>query len=151
MTKAINYTFKAISYIIMLVAAVFVILIWSKGDSAFEGNLGLQNQILDPYMITAYIALGLAVLVTVIFSIVSIALNPKNAVKIVGILVGLVILGFITYSLAGNKFNAVKLQELETTVEVSKSVGAALYYTYIVGAVAILVTLYSSVAGLFKR
>lgn len=151
MTKAINYTFKAISYIIMLVATVFVVLIWAKGDAAFEGNLGLQNQVLDPYMITAYIALGLAVLVTVIFSVVSIALNPKNAVKIVGILIGLVILGFITYSLAGNNFNVVKLQELETTTEVSKSVGAALYYTYIVGAVAVLVTLYSSVAGLFKR
>jgi len=151
MTKVINIIFKAISYILMLVAAVLIVMVWAKGDSAIENNLALQNQILNPFMITAYVALGLAVAVTVIFSIVSIGMNPKNAIKIVAIIAGLVILGFITYSFAGNEFNAVELQDLETSKEVSKSVGAALYYTYIVAGLAILATLYSSIAGLFKR
>jgi len=151
MTKVINIIFKAISYILMLVAAVLIVMVWAKGDSAIENNLALQNQILNPFMITAYVALGLAVAVTVIFSIVSIGMNPKNAIKIVAIIAGLVILGFITYSVAGNEFNAVELQDLETTKEVSKRVGAALYYTYIVAGLAILATLYSSIAGLFKR
>ncbi|MCF8332689.1 MAG: hypothetical protein K9I47_00960 [Bacteroidales bacterium] len=102
-------------------------------------------------MITAYVALGLAVLVTVVFSVVSVAMDPKNALKIVGILAGLVILGFITYGAAGNQFGMAQLQALETTEEVSRRVGAALYYTYIVGGLAIIATIYSSVAGLFKR
>lgn len=151
MTRIINYIFKAISYILMLAAAVFIALIWYKGDSALENNLGLQNQILDPFMLTAAIALGLAVAVTIVFSIVSVGMNPRNAIKVVIIIAGLVILGFITYSMAGNEFNAVQLQELETTKEVSQQVGAALYYTYIIGLAAVLVTIYSSIAGLFKR
>ena len=151
MTRILNLIFKTISYILMLVAAVMVALIWAKGDSSIENSLALQNQILDPFMITAYVALGLAVLVTVVFSVVSVAMDPKNALKIVGILAGLVILGFITYGVAGNEFGMAQLQELETTEEVSRRVGAALYYTYIIGGLAIIATIYSSVAGLFKR
>jgi len=151
MTRIINIIFKTISYLLMLLAAVMIALVWVKGDSALENSLALQKQILDPFMITAYVALGLAIVVTVVFSLVSVAMDPKNALKIIGIMVGLVILGFITYSLAGNQFGPAQLQRLEVTEEVSRSVGAALYYTYIVGGLAIIATIYASVAGLFKR
>lgn len=151
MTRIINIIFKTISYLLMLLAAVLIALVWVKGDSALENSLALQKQILDPFMITAYVALGLAIVVTIIFSVVSVAMDPRNALKIVGILIGLVILGFITYSLAGNEFGAAQLQRLEVTEEVSQRVGAALYYTYIVGGLAIIATIYASIAGLFKR
>lgn len=151
MVKVINLISKVISYLLMAIAIVFIVLVWVRGDEAITGDLSLQAQILDPFMTTAYVALGLAVAAVLLFSIVSVATNLKNAIKVIIIIAGLVILGVITYSMAGNDFDAVKLQKLDTTAEVSRQVGAALYYTYIVGGLAILVTLYASIAGLFKR
>jgi len=151
MVKVINLISKAISYLLMALAIVFIVFVWVKGDETIAGDLGLQAQILDPFMTTAYVALGLAVAAAVLFSILSVAMNPKNAVKAIIIIAGLVILGVITYSMAGNDFGTVKLQKLDTTAEVSRQVGAALYYTYIVGALAIIATIYASIAGLFKR
>jgi hypothetical protein len=151
MVKVINFIAKAISYLLMALAIVFIAFVWIKGDETIAGDLGLQAQILDPFMTTAYVALGLAVVAAVLFSILSVAMNPKNAVKIIIIIAGLVLLGVVTYSMADNQFGAAQLQKLDTTAEVSRQVGAALYYTYIVGALTILVTIYASIAGLFKR
>jgi|LZCG01.1.fsa_nt_gb glucan phosphoethanolaminetransferase (alkaline phosphatase superfamily) len=151
MAKVINLIFRVVSILLMALAALFIVMIWSKGDDALEGSLELQRQLLDPFVYTAYVALGIAILAAVIFSIISIGLNPKNILKVLGVLAALVVLGIITYQMAGNDFDVVKLQELNTTAEVSKQVGAALYYTYIIGAIAIIVTIISSVAAIFKR
>ncbi len=76
-------------------------------------------------------------------------MNPKNAIKILVILVGLVIVGFIAYSMATNSFTMLELQTLETTESVSKSVGASLIFTYIVGGVAVLAVVYSGISNIF--
>lgn len=149
MNKIVNLIFKVISWILMALAAIFIVLVWYHGDEAIEQSL--QAQVLDPFMITAYVALGLAIATAIIFSIVSVAMNPKNIVRIAIILAGLVLLGVVTYNIAGNAFTDVELQKLDTTELVSKQVGAALYYTYIIGGLAILATIYASIAGLFKR
>jgi nucleoside phosphorylase len=52
--------------------------------------------------------------------------------------------------LASNSFNIVQLEELKSTAEVSKAVGAALYFTYIVGGLAVVSIIFSGIAGLFK-
>ncbi|MGM0565318.1 MAG: hypothetical protein ACQESX_01055 [Bacteroidota bacterium] len=149
MNKIVNLIFKVISWLLMALAAVFIVLVWYHGDDAIEQSL--QAQVLDPFMITAYVALGLAIATAIIFSIISVAMNPKNIVKIAIILAGLVLLGVVTYNMAGNAFTDVELQKLKTTELVSKQVGAALYYTYIIGGLAVLATIYASIAGLFKR
>lgn len=149
MNKIVNLISKIISWILMALAAVFIVLVWYHGDDAIEESL--QAQVLNPFMFTAYVALGLAVATAIIFSIISIAMNPKNIVKVAIILAGLVLLGVVTYNMAGNAFTDVELQKLDTTELVSQQVGAALYYTYIIGGVAILATIYASIAGLFKR
>jgi len=149
MNKIVNLISKIISWILMALAAVFIVLVWYHGDGAIEESL--QAQVLDPFMFTAYVALGLAIATAIIFSIISIAMNPKNIVKVAIILAGLVLLGVVTYNMAGNAFTDVELQKLDTTELVSQQVGAALYYTYIIGGVAILATIYASIAGLFKR
>ena len=149
MNKIVNLISKIISWILMALAAVFIVLVWYHGDDAIEESL--QAQVLNPFMFTAYVALGLAIATAIIFSIISIAMNPKNIVKVAIILAGLVLLGVVTYNMAGNAFTDVELQKLDTTELVSQQVGAALYYTYIIGGVAILATIYASIAGLFKR
>lgn len=151
MTKVVNLIFKVVSFILMALAAIFIVMVWTKGDDALENDLALQAQILNPFIYTAYFAFGIAIATAVIFSILSMAINPKNIVKILITIAAMILLGVVTYSMAGNEFDAVKLQKLNATADISKQVGAALYYTYIIGAIAILATIYASIAGLFKR
>ncbi len=150
MTKGINIISKGISLIFMALAAVFMLWLLYAGDNAIKGDLGLQDRLLNPFLYTAYIALALAVVLAIFFSFVNLIVKPKNLVKMLIIVGVMVVLAFVTYSMAGNDFDALKLKTLKTTAETSKQVGAALYYTYIIGAVAIVVTIFSSIINLFK-
>jgi len=151
MTKVFNIVSKGLSYLFIALATLFIILVWTNGDDALEGNLALQDSIMNPFLITAYVAIAIATLAAVIFSIVNMAVNPKNAVKIFITIAVLIVLGVVTYSIAGNNFDNVTLQRLNATEELSREVGAALYYTYIMGVIAVLATIYSGVSGLFKK
>lgn len=151
MTKVFNIVSKGLSYLFIGLATLFILLVWTNGDDALISDLALQDSIMDPFLLTAYVAIGIAALSAVIFSIVNMAANPKNAVKILIILAGLIVLAVITYSFAGNDFDIVTLQRLEATAELSRQVGAALYYTYIIGAITVVVTIFASIAGLFKK
>lgn len=150
MTKGINYISKGISLIFIALAAIFALWLLYVGDKAIEGDLGLQNRLLNPFIYTAYIALAIAIVLAIIFSIVNMISRPKNAIKMLVIIGVMVVVAFIAYSIAGNSFSELKLQSLKTTAETSRQVGAALYYTYIIGAVAVLVTIVSSIINIFK-
>jgi hypothetical protein len=145
MDKTILNIFKIISLILIGLAAVLQILVLIKGEEGL-----MDNSILDNYMRLSYIALIIAAFLAILFPIIFMVQNPKNALKIGGALVVLVILGFICYSVASNTFDIVQLEELETTAETSKAVGAALYFTYIVGGLAVLSIIYSGISSLFK-
>ncbi len=150
MTKGINFISKGISLIFMALAAVFMMWLLYVGDSGLQNDLALQDRLLNPFMYTAYIAFAVAVVLAVLFSLANLFIKPKNLVKILVIVGVMVVVAFVAYTMAGNEFSVLKLQKLNTTAEVSKQVGAALYYTYIIGAVAIVVTIFSSIINLFK-
>ncbi|MEZ5196915.1 MAG: hypothetical protein R2764_11060 [Bacteroidales bacterium] len=137
--------FKIISLILIALAVVLQVVVLIKGE---EGLIG--NSILDNYIRLAYVALIITVFLAILFPLIFIVQNPKNALKILGALVVLVVLGFICYSIATNTFNVVQLENLETTAETSKMVGAALYFTYIIGGLAVVSIVYSGISGLFK-
>ncbi len=145
MDKKILNIFKIVSLILILLAVVFQVIILAKGE---EGLIG--NSILDNYIRLAYIALIICAFLTILFPVIFMIQNPKNALKMLAGLVGLVVIGFICYALASNSFNIVQLETLKTTAETSKIVGAALYFTYAIGGIAIITIIYSGVSGLFR-
>lgn len=145
MDKNILNIFKGVTLVFIVLAVILQILVLIKGEEGLAGS-----SVLDYYAILAYVALGLTVILALIFPVIFIIQNPKNALKILGALVVLVIIGFICYSVAGNTFGIVRLEELKTTAEISRAVGAALYFTYIVGSIAVLTIIYSGIAGLFR-
>ena len=145
MDKIILNVFKVVSLILIALAVVFQVIVLIKGDDVVT-----STSIIDNFITTSIIAFGIAAVLAVIFPIIFIGQNPKNALKLLAVLVGFVVIGFICYSIAGNAFNNVRLEELKTTVNISRIVGAGLYFTYIVGSGAILAILISSLAGLFK-
>jgi len=142
---------KIISALFMVLAGLFVVLIWAKGDIEFDLNPNLQNSILSPFFVTGYVALILCAILVIVFPIAYIIMNPKNAVRLLIVLGGLVVLAIISYFIASDAtFTQEELLKLDTTPAVTKRVGAALIFTYIIGILAILSAIYSGVSKFFK-
>jgi len=145
MDKTILNIFKVISLILIGLAVILQIVVLIKGEDGL-----VNSSVLDNYVLLAYVALGITAFLAILFPIIFMIQNPKSALKLLLAIVGLVIIGFICYSIATNSFNVVELEKLKATAEVSKSVGAALYFTYIVGGLAVVSIIFSGFAGLFK-
>ena len=145
MDKKILNIFKIVSLILIALAVVLQVIVLIKGE---EGLIG--NSILDNYIRLAYIALFICAFLAILFPILFMVQNPKNAIKMLIGLAGFVVIGFICYALASNSFNIVQLETLKTTEETSKIVGAGLYFTYAIGGIAVITIIYSSFSGLFK-
>jgi hypothetical protein len=145
MDKTILNIFKVISLILIGLAVILQIVVLIKGEEGL-----VNSSILDNYVLLAYVALGITAFLAILFPVIFMIQNPKSALKLLLAIVGLVIIGFICYSVATNSFNVAELEKLKATAEVSKSVGAALYFTYIVGGLAVVSIIFSGIAGIFK-
>lgn len=145
MDKTILNIFKIVSLVLIALAVVFQAIVLVKGEDGLIGN-----SILDNYIRLAYVALIICSVLAILFPILFMVQNPKNALKMLAGLVGFVIIGFICYSIASNSFNVVQLETLKTTAKTSQMVGAALYFTYIIGGIAVVTILFSGLSGLFK-
>jgi hypothetical protein len=145
MDKKILNIFKIVSLILIALAVILQVVVLIKGEDGLIGN-----SILDNYIRLAYVALIICGFLAILFPILFMVQNPKNALKVLIGLVGFVVIGFICYSVASNSFNIVQLETLKTTAETSQMVGAALYFTYIVGGIAVITIIFSGVSGIFK-
>jgi uncharacterized membrane protein len=143
--------FKIISIILILVGIVSIVLIWSKSEADIKESMRLQNQLLNPYFITAYIALGLCVLLALLFPIISIISQPKNAIRVLIGLGAIVLIGVIAYSISGNELTDLQLRTYKITETGSRQIGAALIGTYIIAGASILAILYAEVSSLIKK
>ena len=145
MDKTILNIFIIISLVLIALAVIMQVIVLIQGEEGVK-----TSSILDNYALVAYVALGIGVVLAILFPVIFMIQNPKNALKVLAGLVVLAIIGFICYSISENTFNIVQLEDLETTAETSKMVGAALYFTYIVGGLSVVTILFSGIAGFFK-
>ncbi len=145
MDKTILTIFKVISLIFIALAVIMQIMVLIKGD---DGVLG--TGILDYYIRLSYVAVAIAAIMALAFPMYFMIQNPKDLLKIVGGIAILAVIGFICYSIADNTFNIAQLEKLKTSADVSRYVGASLYFTYFLGGLAILSVIFSGISGLFK-
>ncbi len=96
------------------------------------------------------ILLFVAVGVMIISPVYGFIINPQNIVKMLISLAVLAVVIVIAYSIAGNEFTPLRLEELKTTEETSRLVGMGLYATYIAFGLTVVAILYSSIIKLFK-
>ncbi|MBP7849836.1 MAG: hypothetical protein KA053_06130 [Lentimicrobiaceae bacterium] len=155
MEKVVHTVFRIVSYVLMALAVVFIAWIWMKGDTALKNDTGLQNQILNPFTMVTYFALGLAAFLAIFFPVVFIIQNPKKAVRTLIVLGLIIVVGFVAYSLSSGNLDSNVLQkafrEGKITEAGARRVGAALLGTYLLGGVAIITVLYSAVASIIKK
>lgn len=145
MDKIMLNVFKIISLILIGLAVILQIVVLIKGEDGLVGS-----SVLDNYIRLAYVALIITAVLAILFPIVFMVQNPKNSLRLLIIVVVFGVIGFICYSLAGNDFSVIRLENLETTAQVSKSVGAALIFTYVIGGLAVVSIIFSGISGLFK-
>ncbi len=143
---------KILSYVFMVGAVIFFALALVKGDDTIESDAAVQASIIDPMMFMAYIAAGLASLLTIGFAVYYLITHPENAKNsLIGIGALVVVIG-ISYLLAsGNVTEAMGRVEGGVTETTSKRVGMGLITFYLLAGVAILAVILSSVKSIVRR
>lgn len=121
------------------------------GISALFGVLFYADVLSVNMILTwGYVLLGVTVLATLIAAFGNILLNPKGSLKILIVLASMVVVAIVSYVFSTNEFTAAQLEKMEITETTSKLVGAGLFFTYFLSAVAILAIIYSAVSRMFK-
>ncbi|MFH1001086.1 MAG: hypothetical protein V1783_09625 [Bacteroidota bacterium] len=143
MDNLLKNIFKGVSIILIAIAAIYQIVVFTQGNSP-------SDSVLNGYFTLAYIAFGLSLLFAILFPVLQIIANPKAAVRTLIVFVFLVVLWFVAYSLSGNSFSQLELEKMNTTAEVSKMVGAGLIYTYFIFGMAVVAIIYASISNFFK-
>jgi hypothetical protein len=104
----------------------------------------------DVLIYWGYFLVIFTAVITILFPLAFLILNPKNSIKIfIGI--GLmVVIAIIAYSLSTVGFNDLQLEKFGITSSTAKYVGAGLIFTYILAALAVLAIIYASISRIFK-
>ncbi|MEN8226395.1 MAG: hypothetical protein ABFS05_13655 [Bacteroidota bacterium] len=97
-----------------------------------------------------YFLVILTAVITILFPIAFLILNPRNSIKIFIALGLMIVVAIIAYSLSSNGFTDLKLEKLEVTAATSKYVGAGLIFTYILAVLTVLSIVYASISRIFK-
>lgn len=131
--------------VIGVIAGILFLRIWFTGDEPIENSVDLQNSMLTPNMYLAYIILGLAVLLTLVFTLMGVFRgNVKKTLVSVGAFVVVVALSY--FVLAGDWGTGLPISDTENLSENgAKWIGAGLYTFYILAFVAIVAMLVSTV------
>jgi hypothetical protein len=119
--------------------------------SALLAVLFFAGAITDDILIYwGYFLLILTAVITIVFPIVQMVLNPGNSIKIF-IAIGLmVVIGIISYALATSGIPELTMEKLGTNAATAKIVGAGLIFTYIMFGLAVLAIIYAGISRIFK-
>lgn len=154
MEKKFLLIMKIVTWIIMGLGVVLLLLVLLNGDNlAKVTEESVNSPILNNYLYLTFIALGIAIIVTIIFPIINAVTHPKKALKGLLVIAAFVVVGLISYLLAkgDSSFSVQELNRLNTTDQTVMLVGASIYFTYIICAATIIVTILSPVFKHFKK
>lgn len=144
MDNLLKSIFKGVSIILIAIAVIYQMVVFYQGDA-------LSDSVLGGYFWVAYIAFGMSAVFAILFPIIQIVSNPKDAIKTFIGLAVVVALWFVAYyGFAGNTFTPMQMEKMEVTVETSRMVGAGLIFTYFVFGMAVLAIIYASISSIFK-
>ncbi len=135
--KVANIT-KWILYVLLILSAIPGILFY----------FGVMST--DAFLGWGKIMLFFGVAVLFLAPVYTIAMNPKNLIKMLLSVVLLVIILGVSYGFATNQLSALQLETYHITAMTSKLVGMGLIAVYITFGLSIIVILYSGIIKIFK-
>jgi MFS family permease len=149
MDKTFNLIAKALMVVVMAIGVVFTLLILSKGDDAVGDSL------LNPYFRITYVIAAFTVGLVVLFAIAGLFQDTKRAIKAIIVLIIMAILVGISFGLASGNIEGDIITSFFEDGKITESgvkwVDAGIMMTYITGGLAVIVTIFAGVSGVFKR
>lgn len=137
-----------ISLIVLLAISAFICVLFYVGGENING----EPKFTELYVVWAYALVGIAVGLTVIFPLIQMISNPKNAKKnLLGVLALVVIVG-IAYAMSSTELLGIVDPELIEYDEPGtlKFAGTMLHSIYLLAGLTILAMIYSEISKIFK-
>ncbi len=147
-TKISQYTLWAFMAVSLVLVGIFF---FGGFVSGTEGTNSAEPVITETILKWSYVLLFVTLAIVVVFQLVFMFSNLK-ALKRTGIILAIgAALVFISYQLADDSvLNLIQYTGPDNVPGTLQTVGTTLIFTYILGVVAIVAILYSSIANLFK-
>jgi NADH:ubiquinone oxidoreductase subunit 6 (subunit J) len=133
--------FKLIQWLLyglMAISALFTVLFYFNPSSP------------DILLYWGYALVIFSGVVVLTVSINGMLKNPKGSYKVLLIVVGIFVLGILSYALSSNTLTPIELEKYSITAKGVKMVGAGLLMTYFIGIIAIGVFLYTALSRFIK-
>ncbi len=153
MSKKVSKILTFVVGFIGLVGFYFFFQIVAKGDEAIKASAELQNSILSPYIWFALALLVVVAVMSILASLFNILTRPAVLKKTLLSLAVLAVLLFVAYALASDAAVTNSMGEVLKNGEqgsTSKWVGTGIFYSLILGAIALVMFLVDFVRSLVK-
>ncbi len=154
MNDKISKILSTVTGLIGLIGVYFLIRIIMEGDEVVKQNVDVQNSLVSPYITFAIWILAITAILAIVFSIWNLIKHPQLLKQTLISLVALGALLALSYALADDSAvtsvsgNVLKDGEAGA---VSKWVSTGIWYTLILGAIALLGILADFVKSLVSR
>lgn len=125
--------------VLLAISAILFIIFYSKGEE------------FTSVMLTwGYILIALAALITILFPLVYIIMNPRKGKTVLFGLLGFIVLYLISNALASGSIQGEVYETFKITEAISKFIGAIMIMTYFLAGLAIVSIIYSGISSIFK-
>ncbi|HPE33217.1 MAG TPA: hypothetical protein PLI65_00300 [Bacteroidales bacterium] len=125
--------------VLLAISAILFIVFYSTGEE------------FTSVMLTwGYILIALAALVTILFPLVYIIMNPRKGKTVLFGLLGFIVLYLISNAIASGSIQGEVYETFKITEAISKFIGAIMIMTYILAGLAIVSIIYSGISSIFK-
>ncbi len=153
MNKKVSKILTFVVGFVALIGFYFFFQIMAKGDEAIKASAELQESILSPYIWFALILLVVVSGIAVLSSLFNILTRPAVLKKTLASLAVLAVLLFVAYALASDAAVTNSVGEVlkdGAKGATSKWVGTGIYYSFILGTIALVMFLVDFVRSLVK-
>lgn len=137
-----------------VIGVILLVLVLLAGDEAVRTDLATQSRVVDPFITFTFVILGIALILTIGFTLLGLLKNPAALKKSLLTLAVLGVLFFIAYMFSNGDAvtgsRGVFLEDGEAG-PVSRRVGTLIYYTYILGVIGLVCVLWGSLKGMFSK
>ncbi|RUA10126.1 MAG: hypothetical protein DSY82_05140 [Flavobacteriia bacterium] len=140
MKSSLSKILSIVSGVISIIAVYFLIRIIMEGDDPIIESVDLQNSLVSPYIKFATFVLIITAIIAVVFSLINMIKNPKLLVRSlisIGFLAVILVISYMMASDAAVLNVSGKVLKGGEAGSVSKWVSTGIWYSVILGGIAI--------------
>jgi hypothetical protein len=138
-------------YALMGISVLLMLIFYFGAEVPGTENTPMREPVVtETLLLWSYILVGLAALTAIIFPLIRMAMNPKNAKKTLIGLVGVAVIVFIAWQFSSDEILPLATENPDNVPHVLRLAGAQLGTMYILLGLAVLSIFYTEIRSLFK-